>query len=660
MLQLLEPKPVAQQTHPVMETQPTMMATVSPQLTDLDLHLLKEGRHYRLYDKLGAHLAVENGVAGVRFTVWAPNAQQVTVIGDFNGWNKQSHVMDNVQLSGYWSLFVPGLKAGEAYKYNIQSAATFYEVEKADPVGFYAEMRPCTGSRVWDVNAYQWHDGQWMSERKHQHRYDKPISIYEVHLGSWKRVPEEESRWLTYRELAEQLPAYVKELGYTHVELLPVSEHPFDGSWGYQTVGYYAVTSRFGTPDDFKFLVDTLHQHGIGVILDWVPGHFPKDLHGLDFFDGTHLYDHDDWRKREHKEWGTNAFNYGRWEVSNFLIANALFWLDKYHIDGLRVDAVASMLYLDYSREDGEWAPNEYGGRENIEAINFLRRFNEEVYANFPDVLTFAEESTAWGGVSKPTFDNGLGFGYKWDMGWMHDTLSFMARDPIYRRYHQNEMTFRGLYMFSENYTLPLSHDEVVHGKGALLSKMPGDMWQQFANLRALLAYMTAQPGKKLLFMGGEFGQWNEWNAYGSLDWHLLQHGSHQGIKALVSALNHLYRSEPALHQKDCDPSGFYMIDCNDSANNIMSFARRGYHDEQDEIIVVCNFTPTPHYGYGVGVPRPGRYVELLNTDDKRFDGSGMTNPHPIDSIPGEVQRQSQYIPLNLSPLGVSFLKRQQ
>jgi 1,4-alpha-glucan branching enzyme len=627
-------------------------------LTDLDLHLLAEGSHWRMYDKLGAHPAEMHGQQGIFFCVWAPNANRVSVLGDFNGWDVNAHVMANLRLSGYWGIFVPNVPLGAAYKYNVQSGATYHAADKADPVGFFAELRPATGSRVWDMANYDWQDAEWMQQRHKQHQLDSPVSIYEVHLGSWMRVPEDGNRWLSYVELADKLTAYVKQQGYTHVELLPMTEHPFDGSWGYQTVGYFAPTSRFGNPDEFKYLVDTLHQNGIGIIVDWVPAHFPKDMHGLDFFDGTHLYDHDDWRKREMKDWGTNQFNYGRHEVSNFLIANALFWLDKYHIDGLRVDAVASMLYLDYSREDGEWAPNCYGGHDNLEALAFLRRFNEQVYAHFPDVMTFAEESTSFGGVSKPTYTGGLGFGYKWDMGWMHDTLHYFQRDPIHRKYHQNDITFRGLYMFSENFIMPLSHDEVVHGKGALLSKMPGDMWQQFANLRALLGYMFAQPGKKLLFQGADVAQWDEWNSAGSVDWHLLQWGSHKGVQTLVAELNRLYRTEPALHQKDADGTGYKVIDCNDSDNSVFSFARVGRND-RDVMLVVCNFTPATHEQYQVGVPVAGTYTEVLNTDDTRFDGSGQRNHHPMHSYPAHVQWQDNAINLKLAPLSVTFLKLQ-
>ncbi|MFM7389100.1 MAG: 1,4-alpha-glucan branching protein GlgB [Vampirovibrionales bacterium] len=628
-------------------------------ITDFDIYLLNEGRHLQLYNKLGTHLhTLADGRQGVHFAVWAPNAQFVSVMGDFNNWNKTNCPLENIQGSGFWGGFIEGIGEGASYKYTIQSGATFHEVEKADPVGFFAELRPNTASRVWNQDNYQWQDQEWMAYRSAMNGKDKPISMYEVHLGSWMKNLEEGGRWLTYRELADKLVSYVKEMGYTHVELMPIAEHPFDLSWGYQTVGYFAPTSRFGNPDEFKYLVDQFHLHGIGVIIDWVPAHFPKDMHGLDFFDGTHLYEHDDWRKREHKDWGTNIFNYGRWEVRNFLMSNALFWLDKYHIDGLRVDAVASMLYLDYSRKKGEWEPNQYGGRENIDAIYFLRDLNDSIHHYFPDCITFAEESTAWGGVTKPTFEGGLGFDYKWDMGWMHDTLHYLSHDPIHRKYHQNEITFRGLYMFSESYTLPLSHDEVVHGKQSLLGKLPGDLWQKFANLRTLLAYQWAQPGKKLMFMGGDIAQWNEWNCLSSVDWHLLEHDSHAGMKRLMQALNHLYRTQPAMHQKDCDSSGYYLIDCTDADNSVLSFMRRGYTPD-DDVIVVANFTPQTHVDYMVGVPQLGDYVELLNTDDTQFGGSGQTNHQPLTAFEMHYQGQPSAVRLTLPPLGVVFLKRQ-
>jgi len=651
----MQNSPVLDKKEPLMLAQETI---VTDFITEYDLYLLREGKHLQMYNKIGAHLSQDaDGTQGVHFCVWAPNAQSVAIIGDFNGWNTQSHFMHNFKGSGYWVGFVPHLKTGETYKYYIQSSATFYEVEKADPMGFYAEERPCTGSKVWDLDAYQWNDKEWMSYRGAKSSTESPVSIYECHLGSWMKIPEDGNRWLTYVEMADKLVEYVRSMNYTHVELMPIAEHPYDLSWGYQTVGYFAPTSRFGNPDEFKYLVDKFHQNGIGVLVDWVPAHFPKDLHGLDFFDGTHLYEHSDARKREHKDWGTDIFNYGRWEVRNFLISNALFWLDKYHIDGLRVDAVASMLYLDYSREEGEWEPNIYGGRENLDAIYFLRDLNDAVHHCFPDALMFAEESTSWGGVTKPTSEGGLGFDYKWDMGWMHDTLEYFSKDPIHRKYHQNGITFRGLYMFSENFCLPLSHDEVVHGKQAILSKMPGDMWQQFANARALYAYQWAQPGKKLLFMGCDIGQWSEWNAQESIDWHLTQWESHTGIQHLIRDLNALYRNEPALHQRDTDAEGFYMIDCQDSENSVMAFMRRG-HFEADDVVVICNFTPTTQHNYRVGVPYAGQYVELLNTDNDIYGGSGQLNTGEIWTQDVGFHGHAQSLNLTLPPLGVTFLKR--
>ena len=529
-------------------------------------------------------------------------------------------------------------------------------MDKADPYGFAAEIRPQTASKVWDLSQYTWSDQEWLAHRRQAQSLDAPISIYEVHLGSWRRVPEEDHRWLTYREMAPLLADYVHAMGYTHVEFLPVSEHPFDASWGYQTVGYYAPTSRFGTPDDFMYLVDVLHQRGIGIILDWVPAHFPRDEHGLGFFDGTHLYEHHDPRRGEHQDWGTYIFNYGRTEVSNFLINNALFWLDKYHIDGLRVDAVASMLYLDYSRQSSEWVPNPFGGHENLEAIAFLRRFNERVYGDFPDVITIAEESTSWPMVSRPTYLGGLGFGLKWDMGWMHDMLSYMTHDPVHRKYHHDRLTFRLLYAFNENYMLPLSHDEVVHLKASLLSKMVGDMWQKFANLRLLYGTMTAQPGKKLLFMGGEFGQWSEWNENTSLDWHLLQYSPHQGLQRWVRDLNTLYRSKPALHQLDSDPAGFEWIDCNDSDASVISFLRKA-RDPDDCVLVVGNFTPVPRYEYRLGVPQGGTWREILNSDAPIYGGCEVGNLGAVMAEPGPCHGRPYMVNLALPPLGIVFFK---
>jgi 1,4-alpha-glucan branching enzyme len=605
-----------------------------PFLTDYDLYLFSEGTHDRLYDKLGAHLTKVDGRAGTRFAVWAPNARAVSVIGDFNQWRPGRHALAPRASSGIWEGFVPDVGTGTLYKFHVESNHHGFVAEKSDPFAFQTEVRPKTASVVCDLDLHAWHDGEWMARRAGAHGLGAPISIYEVHLGSWMRVPEEGGRWMTYRELAPRLAEYVREQGFTHVELLPITEHPFDGSWGYQTTGYFAPTSRFGTPHDFMHLVDVLHQHGIGVILDWVPAHFPTDGHGLAYFDGTHLYEHQDPRLGRHQDWGTLIYNYGRTEVSNFLIANALFWLDRYHLDGLRVDAVASMLYLDYSRKAGEWVPNAFGGRENLEAISFLRRLNERVYGHFPDVVTYAEESTAWPAVSRPTYVGGLGFGLKWDMGWMHDTLVYMGKDPIHRRFHHDQVTFRMLYAFTENFVLPLSHDEVVHGKRSLLDRMPGDLWQKFANLRLLFANQWTQAGKKLLFMGGEFGQWREWNHDASLDWDLLAHDPHRGMLRWVRDLNTFYRGCPAMHEYDADPRGFEWVDCHDGAASTLAFLRRG-HDPDDAVLCVFNFTPVPREGYRVGVPWGGDWQEVLNSDASLYGGSGLGNAGAVhaDSI---------------------------
>ena len=624
----------------------------SPILTDYDIHLFREGTHYRSYEKLGAHLTEVDGQAGTYFAVWAPNAARVAVIGDFNGWDATRHPMRLRADSGIWETFIPGIGTGALYKYAVASRYHGYQADKADPYGFASEIRPQTASKVWDLSGYAWADHTWMAQRGRAQALTAPIATYEVHLGSWIRVPEEGNRWLTYREVAPRLADYVRQMGYTHVEFLPLCEHPFDGSWGYQTVGYFAPTSRFGTPQDLMYLIDTLHQHGIGVIMDWVPAHFPRDAHGLGYFDGTHLYEHADPRKGEHKEWGTFVFNYGRHEVCSFLMSNALFWLDQYHIDGLRVDAVASMLYLDYSRQEGEWIPNEYGGRENLEAVAFVRRFNEEVYATHPDAITIAEESTAWAMVSRPTYLGGLGFGLKWDMGWMHDTLSYLSHDPIHRRYHHNQLTFRLLYAFTENFVLPLSHDEVVYGKRSLLNKMPGDDWQRFANLRLLLGYMYMQPGKKLLFMGGDFGQWNEWNHDTSLDWHLLQSPPHQGVQRWVRDLNTAYRGMAALHERDCDPAGFEWIDCNDADTSALSFLRRGASPDQ-VLVIACNFTPVLRRNYRIGVPWGGYWAEVLNSDAPLYGGSGQGNMGGMDAAPVPVHARSHSLNVTLPPLAL-------
>jgi 1,4-alpha-glucan branching enzyme len=629
-----------------------MQKTGTGRLSDFDLHLLAEGTHYRTYDKLGAHVEQVDGVVGTHFTVWAPNAGRVSVIGDFNGWDPAAHRMDARPQAGIWETFVPDVQTGARYKYRIESRHNGFVADKADPYGFAAEIRPQTASRVWDLNGYAWNDADWMATRARRNALDAPISVYEVHLGSWRRVPEEGGRWLTYREAAHQLADYVAHMGYTHVELLPVSEHPFDGSWGYQTVGYFAPTSRFGTPQDFMYFVDVLHQRGIGVIIDWVPGHFPTDGHGLGYFDGTHLYEHADPRQGRHPDWGTLVFNFGRREVSNFLISNALFWLEKYHIDGLRVDAVASMLYLDYGRREGEWVPNQYGGKENIDAIEFLRRFNTRVYEEYPDVLTIAEESTSWPMVSRPAYLGGLGFGCKWNMGWMHDMLDYMSKDPIHRSYHHERITFSLLYAFSENFMLPFSHDEVVHLKGSMIGKMPGDDWQRFANLRLLYGYMTGHPGKKLLFMGGEFGQWREWNHDTSLDWHLLDAAPHQGLQRWVRDLNTFYRGTPALYEVDFDPHGFEWIDCHDHAGSTVSFLRRAKH-AGDLAVFVCNFTPVPRQNYRLGVPHGGRYREALNSDATLYGGSGQGNAGGVDAVPMPMHGRTHSITITLPPLAM-------
>ena len=629
----------------------------APPITEDDLYLFNEGSHYHLYDKLGCHLTTLNGAAGATFAVWAPNANYVSVIGDFNGWDPSAHLLAPRGSSGVWEGFIPGVKHGDGYKYHIGSGQRGYRVDKADPFGIHHETPPKTGSKVWDL-AYEWGDGEWMAGRGAHNALTGPIAIYEVHLGSWRRVTEDRNRSLSYRELAERLPQYVRDLGFTHVEFLPVMEHPFYGSWGYQVTGYFAPTSRYGTPQDFMFLVDQLHRAGIGVILDWVPSHFPTDEHGLEYFDGTHLFEHSDPRKGLHPDWNSSIFNYGRHEVRSFLLSSAFLWLDVYHADGLRVDAVASMLYLDYSRRHGEWVPNKYGGRENLDAVDFLRRFNTAVYERHPDIQTIAEESTAWPMVSRPTYVGGLGFGLKWDMGWMHDTLKYLAREPIHRRFHHNDLTFRSLYAFTENFCLPLSHDEVVHGKGSLLAKMPGDDWQKFANLRALLAYMYTLPGKKLLFMGGEIAQRAEWSHESSLEWHLLQYPPHAGMQQLVRDLNRLLRAEPALHELDTDPGGMEWVDANDSDNSVLSYLRKS-RDGRGEIVVVCNFTPVPRYDYRVGVPRPGFWREVLNTDAREYGGSGIGNLGGVSTVPSPCHGRPQSLSLALPPLAVVALRHE-
>ncbi|PKU22648.1 1,4-alpha-glucan branching protein GlgB [Telmatospirillum siberiense] len=627
-----------------------------PILGELDLHLLGEGTHLHLYQRLGAHVMRLDDVPGVSFAVWAPNARRVSVIGDFNGWDGRVHPMRRRGGSGVWEIFIPDLAAGALYKYELTDAKGRLLPAKADPYGFYAEQPPRTASKVFDLGSYGWTDSSWMARRQEASARQAPVSIYEVHLGSWRRKPGEDNRSLTYRELADELGVYVKEMGFTHIELLPIHEHPFTGSWGYQPIGLYAPTSRFGSPDDFRAFVDHMHDLGIGVIIDWVAGHFPTDAHGLRLFDGTHLYEHADPRQGMHKDWNTAIFNFGRNEVANYLYSNALFWLEEYHIDGLRVDAVASMLYLDYSRQPGEWIPNRYGGNENLEAIEFLRRMNEVVYGEQKGAVTIAEESTAWPMVSRPVHLGGLGFGYKWNMGWMHDTLHYMSRDPIHRRYHHDDLTFGLLYAFHENFVLPLSHDEVVHGKGSIFGRMPGDTWQKFANLRAYYAFMFAHPGKKLLFMGQEFGQESEWNIDASLDWHLLAEPAHQGIRRCVADLNRLYRDLPALHQQDCEAQGFAWIDCNDRDNSVISWRRMAV-DPDDFVVVVINFTPVVREFYRLGVPRGGWYQEMLNTDSGYYGGSdvGLAGGRVADDIPWHGHPYS--LALRLPPLAALILR---
>ena len=627
-----------------------------PLLTEYDLHLLGEGTHHHAYEVLGAHLRSVNGTSGVHFAVWAPNAGRVSVIGSFNEWDGRIHPMRLHQGGGVWELFIPDLAAGTAYKFEVANTDLSARADKSDPYGFYAELRPNNASVVVNLDAYAWRDADWLRGRSARQPLAEPLAIYEVHLGSWRRVAGQNDRWLTYRELATALVAYVKEMGFTHIELLPVSEHPFDGSWGYQPVGYYAPTSRHGEPADFMFFVDHCHQNGIGVFLDWVPAHFPKDAHGLNFFDGTHLYEHADPRRGEHQDWGTLIFDYGRNEVRNFLLSNALFWLNKYHIDGLRVDAVASMLYLDYSRKPGEWLPNKYGGRENLEAIEFLKRFNELTHTEQPGILTMAEESTAWPMVTRPTHLGGLGFDLKWNMGWMHDSLKYMSMDPLFRRNNHGLITFSLIYAFNENFILPLSHDEVVHLKKSLLDKLPGDEWKKFANLRAFYGYMTAHPGKKLLFMGAEFGQWREWSEARSLDWNLLEKERHRKLQRFVAELFHLYQREAALYEVDFSWEGFAWIDPQDVEQSVISFVRRA-RDASNFLIVICNFTPVPRFGYRIGVPAKGQYVELLNSDAEVFGGSNLGNNGKLTSEAVAWHLQPYSIALTLPPLSTIIMK---
>jgi len=621
-------------------------------LTDEDLHWFNEGTHTRLYRKLGAHPATVDGTAGTRFAVWAPNARSVSVMGDWNGWQRDAHPLAPVRSSGLWQGFVPGVGAGAFYKYHLVSAARDWSVDKADPFAFRAECPPHTASQVWTLE-HDWKDETWMAQRGARQALDAPCAIYELHAGSWRHA---DGRPLGYRELASQLVDYVTHMGFTHVELLPLMEHPFYGSWGYQSTGYFAPTARYGTPQDLMLLIDVLHRHGIGVILDWVPSHFPSDEHGLAFFDGTHLYEHEDPRRGLHPDWNTLIFNYGRNEVRGFLLSSALFWLDRYHVDGLRVDAVASMLYLDYSRRQGEWLPNEHGGRENLEAVSFLKRMNEEIYRAYPDVQTMAEESTAWPMVSRPVSAGGLGFGLKWDMGWMHDTLEYFQKDPIHRTHHHDAITFRMVYAFDENFVLPLSHDEVVHGKGSILDKMPGDDWQRFANLRALYGYMYTQPGKKLLFMGNEFAQPREWDHDRALDWSVQDRDAHRGVQRWVTDLNACHRAEPALHELDCDPAGFAWVDGADTGQSTLAWLRRGRSPEH-VVLVVCNLTPVPRHDHRVGVPRAGHWQEVLTGDAEIYGGSGQGNYGGTASEPEPWHGQPHSLVLTLPPLSVCVFR---
>ncbi len=629
-----------------------------PVLSDFDLYLLGEGSHLEAFEKLGAHPWECGGVSGVLFAVWAPNASRVSVVGDFNAWDGRRHPMRSRVGPGIWELFIPGLQEGVRYKYEVRSRSGDYVAQKSDPFGFFSEVRPNTASIVRRVDRYNWGDSKWMSERAQNKDPDRPMTTYEVHLGSWRRHLDAENSWLSYREMANQLVQYVRDMDFTHIELLPVSEHPLDASWGYQTTGYYAVTSRYGSPEDFQYFVDTCHQNGIGVILDWVPAHFPMDGHGLRYFDGTHLYEHADPRLGEHRDWGTAIFNFGRTEVRNFLISNALFWIGKYHIDGLRVDAVASMLYLDYSRQAGEWIPNQFGGNENLDAVSFLKDLNTILHGKFPGVLTIAEESTAWPMVSHPVYLGGLGFSLKWNMGWMHDTLLYFSKDPVHRKYHHNNLTFALMYAFNENFVLVFSHDEVVHGKGSMLAKMPGDNWQKFANLRALYALMYAFPGKKLLFMGDEFGQWSEWDFRRSLDWHLLQYESHRALQSCVRDLNRMHKALPQLHAIDFHHSGFEWIDFADGDQSIICFLRKA-KDPKDPVIVAGNFTPVPRIGYRMGVPLPGNYRVIFNSDSTCYGGGNVGDSQRATAEDLRWQSRPYSVRLDLPPLAVIYLRRE-
>jgi 1,4-alpha-glucan branching enzyme len=629
-----------------------------PCLGELDVHLLAEGTHLHSYERLGAHVTEIDGVPGTAFAVWAPNARRVSVVGDFCNWDGRRLAMRKRHECGVWEIFVPRVQAGAVYKYEIKAQGGALLPLKADPYAFHAERPPRTASVVWKPGGHAWRDNGWMEQRARADWRSLPISIYECHLGSWRRKGDDGRQYLSYHELAGTLVPYVRDMGYTHIELLPITEYPFDGSWGYQPIGLYAPTSRFGNPDDFAHFVDCCHREGIGLLLDWVPGHFPTDPHGLGGFDGTHLYEHADPRQGFHQDWNTLIYNFGRREVASFLLGSALFWLQHYHFDGLRVDAVASMLYLDYSRRAGEWVPNRYGGNENLEAIAFLKRMNELAYGSQSGAITVAEESTAWPGVSRPTYLGGLGFGFKWNMGWMHDTLRYMSREPVHRRWHHQDLTFGLLYAFSENFILPLSHDEVVHGKGSLLARMPGDRWQKFANLRACYAFMWTHPGKKLLFMGGEFGQEREWNHDTGLDWHLLDDPFHDGVRRLVRDLNTLYRTVPALHALDCDPQGFEWVEANDSDNSVLAFLRYG-RDRSRPVLVACNFTPLPRHGYRIGVPLPGVWRERLNSDAALYGGGNVGNGGALVAGDTPCHGRPHSLEATLPPLGVVVLERE-
>jgi 1,4-alpha-glucan branching enzyme len=646
--------PAAIRQHTVDQIAAVDQTRPQSRITDWDIHLFAEGTHHKLWEKLGSHIVP----GGVQFAVWAPNAERVSVVGDFNGWNRDAHPLRVRDGSGIWEGFIEGVSAGTTYKYHIVSRLKGFTVDKADPFAIHHETPPNTASKVWPSD-YEWSDAEWMKTRRAKNALEAPMTTYELHLGSWRRVWDEHdqrSRSMNYRELAQPLAEYVRKMNFTHVELLPVMEHPFFGSWGYQCTGFFAPSSRFGTPQDLKYLIDVLHQHGIGVILDWVPSHFPTDEHGLAFFDGTHLYEHSDPRKGFHPDWGSLIFNYGRNEVRSFLLSSALYWLEEFHADGLRVDAVASMLYLDYSRKAGEWIPNEFGGRENVEAISFLRRLNEDVYKVHPDVQVIAEESTAWPMVSRPIYVGGLGFGMKWDMGWMHDTLRYFSKDPIHRKYHHNDLTFRMMYAFTENFVLPLSHDEVVHGKGSLINKMPGDHWQKAANLRLLFAHMYGNPGKKLVFMGGEIGQFREWNHDGSLDWDLLEHPLHAGINRWVEDLNKFYRDVPAMHELDVSPEGFEWIDCCDTEGSIVTLMRRSKSRPEELVVVALNFTPLPRHNYQIGIPRGGHWEEALNSDAQIYGGSGQGNMGGVDAAPLPMHGRKWSATVTIPPLGAVFL----